>query len=257
MARFDLTNEIARRCRDLSPGMRGALRDGIATRSSSRPPGESELTLPQLAYRHPQPSARTSATRRRSSRAEQTKDWTCGYECLAALIRTLAPDAAALDLKPRASASCGRPRRPPASTRRLRRSTPTSRIGAIDMATVLLHLRCDAHIIELIEPVGVGAAVYAAARTLFASGYTRAPIVLQGATRARTILGVTTSPPRVVLRDSRTKPGCSAAWSCRPRRPAVPARRRAARPPVREASAGAAQCDDARDGAVEGKLGLR
>ena len=80
-------------------------------------------------------------------------------------------------------------------------------IGAIDMATVLLHLRCDAHIIELIEPVGVGAAVYAAARTLFASGYTRAPIVLQGATHSRTILGVTTSPPRVVLRDSEDATG--------------------------------------------------
>ena len=30
-------------------GMRDPLRDGIATRSSSRPPGESDLTLPQLA----------------------------------------------------------------------------------------------------------------------------------------------------------------------------------------------------------------
>ena len=181
----------------------------MATRSASRearPPGESELTLPELAVGVRQFGPQLCDTSAVLA-PEQTKDWTCGYECLAALIRTLLPDAAALVLKP-------------AGIRKLREAAQAAGfntavqpldadlwIGAIDMATVLLHLRCDAHIIELIEPVGVGAAVHAAARTLFASGYTRAPIVLQGATHSRTILGVTTSPPRVVLRDSEDETG--------------------------------------------------
>ena len=140
--------------------MRGSLRDGIATRSASRearPPGESELSLQELGVGLRQfgphlcdPSAVLAP--------EQTKDWTCGYECLAALVRTLLPDAAALDLKPVGIRALRDAAQAAGFNTAVQPLEADLWIGAIDMATVLLHLRCDAHIIELIEPVGASAA---------------------------------------------------------------------------------------------------
>ena len=185
---------------------------GMATRSASRearPPGECELTLPQLAV-----GLRTFAAPLRhvpSSRRSRRRDMTCGYDVHAAGLGAARRRRARSQASGHPQAAGGR------AGRRLQHSGNTARlpiwwIGAIDVAASCCDRCCDAHI-KLIVPV-TGAAVHAATRTLFASGlHARAHCAAGRHPLAWPILGVTTSPSGSCCATPRTKPGCSGVWS--------------------------------------------
>lgn len=149
---------------------------------------------------------------------QQTDDWTCGHLNLAALLRSMANggslerplppklDAEAILALLRAAWAEGfDENRPPLKA--------NGWIGAWDMASVLLHLRLDARVVDIVGDMhaqgdsaeaqrGVGAAVHAAACACLAErGPTSSPILLQDSSHSRTLLGVTMLPPRLILRD--------------------------------------------------------
>lgn len=142
---------------------------------------------------------------------EQEDDWTCGHLNLATLLRCFRGRDWSVDvpgivtLLHLAWAEGFDPHRPYGDRE-------DGWIGALDMLSVLLHLRFDACLLQVVGDVasqgddaaaqcGAGAAVHAAAAACLQSGLTRAPLVLQHDSHSRTILGVTVTPPTLVLRD--------------------------------------------------------
>ena len=141
---------------------------------------------------------------------EQEEDWTCGHMNLAGLLRCFREPREscveeAVVLLRAAWAEGFDPNRPYGARE-------DGWIGALDMLSVLLHSRLDACLLQVVGDVasqrddasaqrGSGLAVHTAAIACLHSGLTSAPLLLQHASHSRTILGVTRSPPRLVLRD--------------------------------------------------------
>lgn len=150
--------------------------------------------------------------------ARQFDTWTCGYENLSSLLRSIGR---------RQLHSVPADLRPPALQRVIEEAwrdgfSPRDKtklvgtrkwIGGPEWIIALWHLRLNALIIEVAGdgrsargPGGAGHAVAAAVRTCLAC-CTDLPILLQHQGHSRTVLGVLARPCRLVLRDPNDQPG--------------------------------------------------
>eukprot|EP00966_Prymnesium_polylepis_P191582 4439603-Prymnesium_polylepis.1 len=150
----------------------------------------------------------------------QSNDWTCGYENLSALLRSLVASGVITQLPPDLSPPGIRALLDVAWAEGFDADAPplpsNGWIGAMEMLAIMLHLRIDAIVVNIVGDTksqaddpkaqrGAGEAVYYAVRACL--GCTSLPIVLQNSEHSRTILGVTTSPRTVVVRDSLDQAG--------------------------------------------------
>ena len=149
------------------------------------------------------------------SMASQHDNWTCGYENLAALLRSLTARrsiGAPNDLSPgslqRIVEGAWRAGFDPESARQLRPLCGTRKwLGAAEMAAALWHLRFDAQLIEIAgvprlagRVRGSGAALCAAVCATLGR-CTDLPLILQHAGHSRSVIGLTSTPSGLLLRD--------------------------------------------------------
>ena len=149
------------------------------------------------------------------SMASQNENWTCGYENLAALLRSIAGRGilgSPPDLSPHALQrhveSAWQAGFDPQSALELRPLSGTRKwLGAPEMCAMLWHLQFDSWIFEisgvprLAKNVrGSGPALCAAVRVCL-DRCTDLPLILQHAGHSRTVIGATSSPCGLILRD--------------------------------------------------------